>query len=244
MDGVSGMREADRRRSRGCRGAGDRTARARPSERGTAERGVGARAGRGGPLLIGALVLLALPALSAAQDVQVSGFAGWRFGGSGVSPVDYQDLDIHGAGSFGGSSSVRLWGRNAVELYFSRAESAGRRRFEDSELEVAVSYLLVGLVHEVKTEGVRPFLGFAIGGARLRQSPGGTRTLFSAAGVAGVRVFASPHLGLRADGRLLFVTDDRGSSRTREPLERSSGLTLRADSIIQGELTVGLVLAF
>lgn len=232
------MLRTGRRRGPERRVAGVEAARAR------SPRPAAKRAGRSGRLLLGALAVLVFPSASPAQDVHLSGFAGWRFGGSGRSPIDYQELDVAGAHSYGGCASLRLWRRNAVELYFSRAEGAGRRRFESDELRVAVSYLLVGLVHELKTDGVRPFLGVAMGGARLREDPLGARTLFATAGLVGVRVFPAPHVGLRADGRVLFVSDDRSSSRTRDPLGGSSGFSVTSDSLIQAELTVGLVLAF
>lgn len=197
---------------------------------------------------VGLALLLALPAASRAQDIEVSGFVGWRYGGSGRSPVDFREIDIDGARSFGGAAVVPMWGRNGLGLYFSRAGASGRSALTDEPLEVTVSYLLLGIVHDFSASRVlRPFFGFSLGAAWRTETPGGTRTRLTGGAVAGIRVFPTRRLGLRADARLLVVSDDR-----RDPYDpyygpssfRGVRLRVSGDSLIQAELAIGLVVAF
>jgi hypothetical protein len=188
------------------------------------------------------LLIWALPRAAPARDVQLAGFAGWRFGGSGYDPISALQIDIAAAASFGGTASVTFAERTAIELYFSRAESKAQPLFLAESADLELSYLQLGVLHELDDGGVRPFLGIGLGGARLRQSGGGARTRFSAGAVVGARVFPIPNLGFRADARLLFVFDERARGSSRSP--GASGFVVRAETIVQGELTIGLVVAF
>jgi len=194
--------------------------------------------------LCGGLVLLAQPTATRAQDVQLSGFAGWRFGGSGRSPISGQQIDIAGASSFGGTASLWLWGPSWVELYFSRADGVARPSvFGGDERDLELSYLQLGYVHELDARGVRPFLGASIGGARIREASQEARTLFSEGAMAGLRAFAGRHVGLRVDGRLLLALDDQRRERSRSSLG-PGGITVGGPVIFQAELTLGVVVAF
>lgn len=191
-----------------------------------------------------ALALVAYPAPSGAQDHQLSGFAGWRFGGSGQSPISRRQIDIAGATSFGVSASLWIWGPSWVELHLSRADSVARPTlFANDERDVELTYLHLGYVHELRSGRVRPFLGGSLGAARMREGGDEPRNLFSAGAVVGLRVFPSRHLGLRADGRLLLVVGDERRGRSRSSLG-SRGITFGGPVIIQAELSVGLVVAF
>jgi hypothetical protein len=187
-------------------------------------------------------LLFALPAAGAAEEFQVAGLAGWRLGGSGSSPISRQNLDIGGAGSLGGAASFELWEQGSIELYFSRAEATARPLFGNEEPRVAISYLLLGVVYEFQTRGLRPFAGLSLGGARFRETPGGEKTVFSGSAVAGIRLFPTRHVGLRAEGRLLFVADE--DDRIPRDSRGGDDLGARGDAIFQGELAIGLVLAF
>jgi len=192
----------------------------------------------------GALILLAQPTAILAQDVQLSGFAGWRFGGSGRSPISGQQIDIGGATSFGGSASLWLWGPSWVELNLSRAVGVARPAvFGGDERDLELSYLQLGYVHELQGTVVRPFLGASIGAARIREASEEARTLFSAGVVGGLRAFAGRHVGLRLDGRLLLALDGQRRGRSRNSLG-DSGITIGGSAIFQAELTIGVVVAF
>jgi len=190
---------------------------------------------------------LALPSASAAQSVELSGFGGWRFGGSGRDPISAQQADIAGAWSFGGAAGLGLGGSSRVELYFSRAESGARRTLTDESLELALSYLQLGYVFELgRPGGIRPFVSLALGGARIRHGTGESKTRASLGAGIGARLFPTRHLGLRAEARLLMVLDDEETNRSRSlytgGTSRSFGF--QGETILQGELTLGLVLAF
>lgn len=189
-------------------------------------------------------LLLAMPAVARAQDIELSLFTGWRYGGSGRSQLSFREVDIEGARSIGGAAIVPVWGRNAVGLYFSRARADARSVLQGTPLEVTVSYLLAGIVHDFRPGAVvRPFVGFSLGAAWQSESPGGTRSQLTGAAVAGVRLFPTRRLGLRADARVQLLSDERFANR----YYRSVGgarLTLTGDSLIQAEVAIGLVVAF
>jgi hypothetical protein len=192
------------------------------------------------------VLVLALPSLSPAQDFQISGFAGWRLGGSGRDPISAQEIDIGGARSVGGAAGVRLSERYGLELYFSRAESEAEPIFTAESLELELSYLQLGFVHELgSSSAIRPFLALALGGARVRHGTGESRTRLSLGAGIGTRLFPIRHVGVRAEARLLFVLDDDGTSRSRSiGPGGGSGFGIRGGTLLQGDLTIGLVLAF
>ena len=65
----------------------------------------------------------ALVSVAEAQNVQVSGFGGYRFGGDLFEAITARPLDIDGAPSFGATLDVFLYGGQSVTFTWSHQQA-------------------------------------------------------------------------------------------------------------------------
>jgi hypothetical protein len=155
---------------------------------------------------VAALVLF-LPALARAErGVELTPFAGFRFGGSFEEKVTGVDLDAREGAAFGLILGVQADPDSQYELFWA----VQRTRLETDGLfgrtplfDLDIHYLHIGGRHVVPGEGVRPFVSGGLGLTFFIPKGGepGSKTRFSVSLGGGVKVPFSKRVGLRLEAR-------------------------------------------
>lgn len=193
---------------------------------------------------LAAALLVAAPVDARAQRVEVTPFAGYRAGGGYFA----RPVDEDGAPSVGAVVNLLFGSRTEgvmVEGVFSRQQIRFDVRTSPLDppaiVQGTVDHLQVGGIHELEDGKVRPFLSGLLGLTRFA-APGDTEVRFSAGGGAGVKLFATPHLGLRLDGRVYVTFVDISAGGVCG----GNGCLIRfsASPVWQGDFTAGLIVAF
>jgi hypothetical protein len=181
-----------------------------------------------------------------AQGVEVAPFVGYRFGGDFFEIITGQALDLDGARSLGVAIDVPLSNGFQVEGLFTHQQanvSAPGGFFHPTTLwRMSVDHWQGGGLQEFGGGRLRPFLTGTLGLTRYA-TDGDSELRFALAGGGGVKVFPTPHVGLRLDGRV-FATfvDAEGTLLACWP--GSCLLALHADVVWQAEFTAGVVVKF
>jgi len=196
------------------------------------------------PVVIAVLVVLsALP--GEAQKVEISPFAGLRFGGSATAETGIA-YDLDTTSSYGLGLEFALRPEAHVQLLWSH-QPTGFDRFsldDDGRIELDIDYLHAGTTYVFDPSNrTRPFLGMTVG-ATLVSAPdeGVSATFFSFSIGGGVKLLVNDHVGIRLDGRLYGTW--AGSGAFVVGCAGGCIVGFSGDFLWQGEATVGLVLGF
>jgi hypothetical protein len=196
-------------------------------------------------------VLLGAPVVARAQTpVEITPFAGYRFGGDFFELITGEPVDLDGAPAFGVAVDVPL---NAVHGYqieglFSHEQAdltVHRQPFGPATVaRVSVDHWMGGGLQEFGGERVRPFLTGMLGLTRY-YGEGDSEIRFALSAGGGVKLFPTRHLGLRLDGRVFttFVDADLGFLACGS-LSGGCVIAFRTDIVWQAEFTAGAVLKF
>jgi hypothetical protein len=164
------------------------------------------------------LALACASAAAAERDVEVTPFIGYRIGGEFDDLQGGEVLEVHDGSS---------WGVD-VEIAYPRKRGAIGFRFsrQDTELEARTGVLVpagsrigididhfefAGLRHIGATKSrVRPFAGMTMGLTLLGVEGGSDETRFNIGFTGGGKIWFSPRLGLRLEGRITstYFADD------------------------------------
>lgn len=191
-------------------------------------------------------VVLATPGAVQATEVEITPFAGYRFGGEiKANNSDFFDVDVEvdEDAAFGFALDLKINKGLTVELMASRQDSefvtdTGLFNPQDPVLDVEVTYYHVGVGWAWKREEYEPFLIGSIGITDLSPNEVTLRDEqeFSASIGGGVKIWVNPHLGFRFEGRGFWTdTDDRDDEWEFWNYD---------DDLYQGEVKVGLIIAF
>jgi hypothetical protein len=196
-----------------------------------------------------ALLLIALLVLSgreaAAQVVQISPLAGYRFGGSfGYVPTG-KVYSLDNAFSYGGTVDFSVSPHWRVEVLYSRQDTALRPSGVPVQYKLAVEEFMLGLQEERGEPNDKAhFFGTVLfGGTRLHPDFGGADATHAAAGFAfGVKFFPTKNFGLRFEGRGLvtFMTASGGTMC----VSGTCVFSYTGSTFWQGDLAGGLIFAF
>jgi hypothetical protein len=187
------------------------------------------------------------PTLSA-QSIEVTPFAGYRFGGDFFEIVTKQPVDLDGAPARGIAVDVPLSNGFQVEGLFTHQDAevvTPARLFDAARLwRITVDHWQGGGLQEFSGGRIRPFLTGTLGLTRYA-TEGDNEIRFSVGAGGGVKLFPLSHIGLRlesrvfttfedADGRLIFCSSGSGTC----------AFAIHADLVWQAEFTAGLVVRF
>jgi hypothetical protein len=186
----------------------------------------------------------------AAQTVEITPFGGYRFGGDFFELITEQPVDLDGAPVFGVAVDIPLKRSHGfqVEGLFSHQQAdltiQATSKTPEKLARVTVDHWLGGGLQEFGGERVRPFLTGMLGLTRYAGN-GDSEIRFAVSAGGGVKLFATPHVGLRLDGRVFttFVEADVGLFACSS----FSGVCLvgfRTDVVWQAEGTAGVVFKF
>ena len=184
--------------------------------------------------------------LASAQTFEVTPFAGYRFGGGFFERLTGQPVDLDGAASFGVVVDVPLQVGLQVEALFTHQHAhvfvSAPQSLTATRWRFAVDHWQGGGLQEFGGGRVRPFLTGTVGLTRYAaQDDSEIRFAVSAGG--GVKLFPSPHVGVRLDGRVFatFVDADATIGVC------SSGgclIGFRTDVVWQTDFTAGVIFRF
>ena len=197
-----------------------------------------------------ALALLSLaPADAGAQSfdaVEVMAFGGYRFGGGFYEIASGRPVDVDGAVSYGLVLDIPFRADMQIEAMVTHQEArftlssevdAGGTRFR-----VAVDHYHAGGLTEFASGRARPFLTGTLGLTRYA-ADGNNEVRFSASAGGGVKLYPTPRLGLRLDGRLFATIVDADVDALICAAANCIG-TIDARVVWQAEFTAGVVVRF
>src|SRR3954447_4885355 len=196
---------------------------------------------------IAVVVLLCHPAVARGQTVELSRFAGYRFGGGFFERVTNQPIDMDGAPAVGGVLNVSmhdgLWFEGMFTHQDARVEVPGGLHSPRAPLHITVDQWFAGGLQEFgMNPAVRPFFTGLVGLTRYAAA-GDNEVRFALGAGGGVKLRPTRHVAARLDGRV-FTTFADVDGRA---IACSTGVCLvafRADLVWQAEFTAGLVIAF
>lgn len=153
-------------------------------------------------------MLILLPALTSAQEsgVEITPFAGYRFGGTFESEEATAKYEMQDSSSFGLLLNFRHKGNTQWEILYSQQSSealysgtAGPDPLVDAEIHV----LQLGGTYQGEGEMARPYLAATIGGTHIRTSSAGSGsdTFFSGSIGVGMMFMPASRVGIRVEAR-------------------------------------------
>lgn len=195
-----------------------------------------------------ALLLLGTdPAAAQTSDrVELSAFAGYRFGGDFYEIASGRPVDADGAPSFGLVLNIPFTVDTQIEALVTHQQARftlpATTGAPETRLHVTVDHYQVGGLTELGGPAVRPFLTGLLGLSRYEAS-GDNEVRVSGSVGGGVKLFPNPRIGVRLDGRVFATLVDANF----DALACSPGICLGSiDAWIvwQAEFTAGVVVRF
>jgi hypothetical protein len=198
------------------------------------------------PALTIAACLLGAPAVASAQTLEVTPFAGYRFGGDFFELVTGQRVDLDGAPSLGVTVDVPLSNGFQIEGLFTHQHAhvlVPASHFRPAtRWQISVDHWQAGGLQEFGGGRVRPFLTGTFGLTRYA-APDDSEIRFAVGAGGGVKVFPSRHVGVRLDGRV-FATFVDADVRLGVCSPGPCFVSFHADIVWQADFTAGVVLRF
>lgn len=187
--------------------------------------------------------------------IDVTAFAGYRFGGQFDVPDSTQNVDVQNDASYG--VSLELHAANAhgadeldrYELFYSHQSARLAANPVVGPADVTIEYLHFGASKEIAGwERARPYVLGAIGVSRLSlDAPAASDdTRFSISMAAGVRVPVREHFSIRLEGRgyLTFLAADSSVFCSSGSSGGACGIHASGSSLFQFELLAGATFGF
>jgi len=192
------------------------------------------------------MCLCLLPAAAPAFAVDLTPFAGWRFGGDlSTQQSGYTSTSsISPAASFGAIIDVPISNPHSLELYYSREPTTISGALAGSPAhDVTVSVYHLGFAETVPTQDPR-LSWLVVGSAGITElATGGASQAHFSIGVGGALLFmASAYVGVRLDLRALLTLTGGGSGA----LACSGGCAaqIHSTAFAQGEAGIGVIARF
>jgi hypothetical protein len=192
---------------------------------------------------------LAIPCAIHAQKVEITPFGGRQFGGA--LNIRTGELNIPAAWNYGLVIDIPTGPGAYVEVLYARQETLLEERVDATGMvttlfDMAVEHFQVGVLYEPEFfRTTRPFASLTGGVTHYdAQEPGRSgEWRFSGGFAGGVKRLLTPHVGVRADARILFTF--LGSVREIFCSTSAGCLTGVEGAIVaQGLLTGGVTLSF
>ena len=178
--------------------------------------------------------------------VEVTAFGGYRFGGEFYEIVSGRPVDADGAPSFGVVLNIPFTRETQIEALITHQQARftlpGADGGQGARFRVTVDHYQVGGLTELATGRARPFLTGLLGLTRYEAS-GDHELRLSASAGGGVKLFPTPRVGVRLDGRVFATLVDADA----DALACSPGIcvgSIDAWLVWQVEFTSGVVIRF
>jgi hypothetical protein len=197
------------------------------------------------------VVLLGIATTSAAQNVEIVPFGGYRVGSSGAggtasTPVVY---DNNGGVSFGALVDIPYGPPQdglKFEALFSREQSwiqvqQGSAFNPKTRVDVTIDHFMLGGVQELDTAPGRAFIGGLFGLSRFA-APGEAEVRLTIGLSTGGKFFATRHVGVRIDARGYMTIVSLGNGAVA--CSGGCAVAFTINPAFQADLTAGLIIAF
>ena len=178
--------------------------------------------------------------------VEVTAFGGYRLGGDLYEIASERPVDADGAPSFGVVLNIPFTRETQIEALITHQQAdftvPAAEGGQGARFRVTVDHYQVGGLTELATGRARPFLTGLLGLTRYEAS-GDHELRFSASAGGGVKLFPTPRLGVRLDGRVFATLVDADA----DVLVCAPGIcvgSINAWLVWQAELTTGVVVRF
>jgi len=197
-----------------------------------------------GVTVLAATVLGVFAAPLSAQTIEIAPFGGFRVGGALVDTINGRPVDVDGAPAVGLIVDVPLASGMQIEGAFSHQRAgvsvADASVGAASAMHVSVDHWQAGGLQEFgEWPRARPFLTGVLG--LTRYGVGGDNEIrFTTGAGGGVKLFPSPHVGVRLEGRV-FATFVDAAGTGLACGSRGCLVALHVDVAWQAEFTAGLV---
>lgn len=186
--------------------------------------------------------------------VEINPFAGYLFGGSFAGDRDFRDnfnrahLDVDDDVTYGGRVGYNLTSLLEFEAQYSRTDTQfvlRQRHFDDLPLgNLRIDYFLAYATINFGHRRVVPYFTIGAGGANLVPNVQDTRSTaevrFTTSAGGGIKVFLTPHFGIRLDGRAYSTWLGDHSHVFCD----SQGACVNQNWLTNGEGTGGFIIAF
>jgi hypothetical protein len=198
-------------------------------------------------LTIAALLLARVQPVSA-QGIEVAPVAGYRFGGDFFEILAGRPVDADGAPALGVAFDVPLSNGYQIEGLFTHQQTdivtAVQPVGSPVLRRMSVDHWQGGGLQEfdIGRPQVRPFLTGSLGLTHFAGADD-SEVRFSLAAGGGVKLFPSPHLGVRLDGRV-YATFVDVDTRAIACTVGTCFVGLNLNVVWQAEFTTGLVFKF
>jgi opacity protein-like surface antigen len=181
-----------------------------------------------------------------AQQVEITPLVGYQFGGK--ITVQRGTLNIKDAMNYGVILDITVRPNTQLELSYSRQDTRVEFRgapVDNRIIDASVEYWQIGGLVEYPKDRVRPFGLFTLGATHFNPKEPGVSSVWRFSGTlgGGVKVFLSPNLGFRLQGRLLLPYLSGGGSIFCG-LPGGCYVTVGGRVLLQADVTIGLILAF
>ncbi len=201
-------------------------------------------------ILITLLVVVLLPLLSVAQNIQIMPFAGYMLGGS----VHYLEgkLNVNDGPVFGGSFIVAdiKYATDLEISYFRMGSTADFDAYpgyglQDQTVDMASNYLQIGAIKKMQaSEKFFPFFSISLGTTWFTSPEYESVWRFSVAMGGGAEIFFTDRIGIMLRARLLLPMNFAGVGGWCGIGTGGSGCGLSMNSysvVTQGDFTGGLI---
>ena len=179
---------------------------------------------------------------AAAQDFELSPFAGFRGGGELSEQATNRSASLDGSAAFGLAAAWKAKGQGRfVEAFWSRQETETHLPGADRTVDVAIDLVQVGGSYRWIGKSLEPFVSATVGAALIAGEEGGREAVAAGSLGAGFRWVLSPRLALRVDGRGYALFEVESVTIACGP---GCAAGLAAGGTTQGELTLALSAGF
>jgi len=159
-------------------------------------------------LFSGMLVVLVLAAAAQAeaQQIEITPFVGYQFGGE-LEETDDEPITrkLDQSPTWGLMLNVGITNLDQLEFYYS-SQGTDLNRGVEQAVGVTVDHFQIGAIHQyAPRRPINPYIGISLGASKFVVG-GDSDTRFSGSLSGGVKMVVSDHLGFRFDARFFGIS--------------------------------------
>jgi hypothetical protein len=152
------------------------------------------------------VLVLAVAAQAEAQQIEITPFVGYQFGGE-LEEIDDDSITrkLDQSPTWGLMLNVGITNLDQVEFYYS-SQGTDLNRGVEPAVGVTIDHFQIGAIHQyAPSRPINPYIGISLGASKFVIG-GDSDTRFSGSLSGGVKMVVSDHLGFRFDGRVFGIS--------------------------------------
>ena len=198
-------------------------------------------------------VLLFLPALTSAQEsgVEITPFAGYRFGGTFESTDTSVNYEMEDSSSFGLILNLRHKSNTQWEIFYSQQSSEvmfSEVSDVDQIVDVDIHVLQLGGTYVGDGDKMRPYVAMTLGGTHIRtdSAESADDTFFSGSMGLGMKLMPRSRVGIRVEARAYatFLSSDTKLFCQTGPNQNICAFQVDGNLLSQVEVFAGVSFRF